>query len=61
MRKEIIISTLEEDTGREYSEIGILSVKRGKVVLRTSRYRHIWQQDGTEKELFKEQDNEQTD
>ena len=52
MRKQMIISTLEEDTKREYSEIGTLAVKRGKVILRTSRYRHVWLADGTERELF---------
>lgn len=58
MRKQIIVRTLENDTGKEYSEIAILSVKRGNVILRTDRYRHVWQQDGTEKELFKVKDDE---
>lgn len=56
MRKEVIMTLFNENTGEELTNIGSVSVKRGRVRIRFQRDRYniriYWEQDGTERWLI---------
>ena len=58
MRKEVIMTLFNENTGEELTNIGSVSVKRGRVRIHFQKgninIRIYWEQDGTEKELLKD-------
>ena len=65
MRKEVIMTLFNENTGEELTNIGSVSVKRGKVRIHFQRDRYniriYWEQDGTEKELLKDAETAERD
>lgn len=65
MRKEVIMTLFNENTGEELTNIGSVSVKRGRVRIHFQRDRYniriYWEQDGTEKELLKDAETAKRD
>ena len=61
----MIMTLFNENTGEELTNIGSVSVKRGKVRIHFQRDRYniriYWEQDGTEKELLKDAETAERD